>query len=63
MTSALKYCPTNLASFQPEMEKALKFIKSASFRKSMRDSLHASIPEAIVQADGLAQEIVFLKTR
>ncbi len=61
ITSAAKQCPRDLSSLQPKMEKALQFIKSASFRNTILTSLHASIPEAIVRADGLAQQIAFLK--
>ncbi len=58
---AEKQCPTDLSFLQPKMNKALKFIKSATFRKTMLTSLVASIPEAISQSDGLAQQIAFLK--
>ena len=58
---AAKQCPTNLSSLKPKMEKNLQFIKSASFRKVMLDTLQSSIPQAIAQADGLAQQIAFLK--
>ena len=61
MASAAEQCPTNLSSLQPKMDKALQFIKSAVFRNMMIDSLHASIPDAIAQADGLARQITFLK--
>ena len=61
ITLAAKQCPTDLSLLRPEMEKALQYIKSASFRSTMLASLQASIPEAIVQADGLSQQIVFLK--
>jgi len=61
MASAAKQCPTDLSFLQPKMEKALQFIKSAKFREAMLASLQASIPQAITQADGLAQQIVFLK--
>ncbi len=61
ITSAAKQCPTDLSSLQPKMERALQFIKSASFRNTMLASLQASIPEALAQADGLAQQIAFLK--
>ncbi len=54
-------CPTNLSFLQPDMEKALKFVKSASFRNVMLASLQASIPDAIIQADGLPRQIAFLK--
>ena len=43
------------------MEEALKFVQSSSFREAMLASLQASIPEAIVQADGLGGQIAFLK--
>lgn len=61
IASAAKHCPMDLSSLQPKMEKALQFIKSASFRNTMLASLQASIPEALEQADGLTQQIVFLK--
>ena len=61
INTAAKQCPTDLSSLQPKMEKALQFIKSASFRNTMLASLQASIPEAIAQSDGLAQQITFLK--
>ena len=61
INSAAKQCPTNLSSLQPKMEKALQFIKSASFRNTMLTSLQASIPEAIAQADGLTRQITFLE--
>ncbi|MEX2490443.1 MAG: hypothetical protein WD425_01640 [Nitrospirales bacterium] len=59
--SAAQHCPTDLSSFQPRMEKALQFIQSSTFRDTMRASLHASIPEALAQADGLARQMVFLR--
>ena len=58
---AVKQCPTNLASLQPKMNKALQFIKSATFRNTILASLQASIPEAIAQSDGLVEHITFLE--
>ncbi len=58
---AAKQCPTDLTALQPKMNKALQFIKSSTFRNAMLTSLEASIPEAISQSDGLAQQIAFLK--
>ena len=55
-------CPTNLSFLQADMEKTLRYVKSASFRKVILASLQASIPEAIVLADGLPQQIAFLKS-
>lgn len=54
-------CPQNLAALEPEMQKALRYITSTSFRETMLASLQASIPDAIEQSDGLAQQIKFLK--
>lgn len=59
--SATNQCPTNLSYLQPNMEKALQFVKSASFRNTMLASLQASIPEAIAQSAGLTRQITFLK--
>ena len=59
--SAPNECPTDLSYLQPNMEKALHFVKSASFRNTMLASLQASIPEAIAQSDGLTRQITFLK--
>ncbi len=55
-------CPTNLSFLQADMDKALRYVKSASFRNVMLASLQASIPEAIVLADGLPRQIAFLKS-
>ncbi len=54
-------CPQNLSALEPEMKVALRYITSASFRETMLASLQASIPDAIKQADGLEQQIAFLK--
>ncbi len=59
--SPASQCPTNLASLEPEMKKALRYITSSTFRDTMMASLQASIPEAIEQADGIAKQITFLK--
>ena len=61
VSPAMTNCPTDLSALQPNMEEALKFVQSSSFREAMLASLQASIPEAIVQADGLGGQIVFLK--
>ena len=54
-------CPTDLSVLQSKMEEALQFVKSSSFREAMLASLQVSIPEAIMQADGVAGQIAFLK--
>ncbi len=58
---AARRCPPDLSFLQPRMENALRYIKSSDFRNTMLESLQASIPKSIVQADGLEQQIVFLK--
>ena len=59
--SAANQCPSDLSYLQPNMEKALQFVKSASFRNTLFASLQASIPKAIAQSDGLTRQITFLK--
>ena len=59
--SAANQCPSDLSYLQPNMEKALQFVKSASFRNTLLASLQASIPKAIAQSDGLTRQITFLK--
>ena len=59
--SATNQCPSDLSYLQPNMKKALQFVKSASFRNAMLASLQACIPEAIAQSDGLTRQITFLK--
>jgi len=59
--SVSKECPTDLSYLRPNMEDALQFVKSASFRNAMLTSLQASIPEAIAQSDGLTRQITFLE--
>ena len=59
--AAAKQCPKDLSPLRPKMEKALQFIKSAKFKETMRSSLQASIPQAIIQSDGLTRQIAFLE--
>jgi hypothetical protein len=61
ITSAATQCPTDISFLQPKMEKALRYIKSSSFRETMLASMQASIPEALVRTDGLARQIDSLK--
>jgi len=61
VSPAMTSCPTDLSALQANMEEALKFVKSSSFRETLLASLQASIPEAIAQADSLAGQIAFLK--
>ncbi len=60
-TTTSTQCPVNLASLEPEMKEALRYVTSSSFKETMLASLRASIPEAIEQADGLVNQITFLK--
>ena len=55
-------CPADLSSLRPQMEKALASVQSPQFKKTMLESLSASIPDAIHQADGLNAQIAFLKS-
>mgnify|MGYP006364830313 CR=1 FL=1 len=54
-------CPTDLSHLQAKMKEVLQFVKPALIRDTLLASLHASIPGAIVQMDGLAGQITFLK--
>ncbi len=54
-------CPNNLSHLAPELERLLENISSSEFKKTIRQSVKASIPEAIDQADGIAAQIKFLK--
>ena len=54
-------CPEDLSNFREEMESLLRLIDVPEFIRTMRESLTASIPDAIRQADGLQAQIVALK--
>jgi len=54
-------CPTDLSSLQPQVEAALRYVRFSTFRNTLLSSLQASIPEAIEQADGLSEQIIFLQ--
>ncbi len=56
-------CPHDLSSFHDEMEHVLKSVRSQPFKKTMRASLVASIPEAIQQSDGITRQLRFIKRR
>jgi hypothetical protein len=59
--SPQRNCPPDLSNLQSRMEEVLRFVKSSSFKESILRSLHASIPEAIAQTDGLSGHIAFLQ--
>ena len=60
-SSSQPTCPENLETLKPEIENALRYVTSSSFREALLASLEISIPEAIEQADGLSTQIAFLK--
>jgi len=61
LSLAMTRCPTDLSALQSKMEVVLPYVESTSFRETLVASLEASIPEAIIQADGLAGQITFLR--
>jgi hypothetical protein len=60
LSSATMKFPTDLSALASKMEEVLSFVKSPVLREALLASLQASIPEAIAQADGLAEQIAFL---
>lgn len=54
-------CPRDLSALRPQMETALASVSSPTFKKTMLESLSASIPDAIQQADGIKAQIAYLK--
>lgn len=54
-------CPTDLSFLHPQVEAALQHVRLPSFRTTLLSSLQSSIPEAIQQTDGLAEQITFLE--
>jgi len=60
-SSELRTCPKDLSRFHNEMESLLRLIAVPEFIRTMRGSLTASIPEAILQTDGLRAHILSLE--
>ena len=54
-------CPKNLSELEEKMENLLTRIINDRFKKTMRSSIHASIPQAIQQADGIIQQMASLR--
>ncbi|MGB0909738.1 MAG: hypothetical protein ACPGYT_05200, partial [Nitrospirales bacterium] len=54
-------CPHDLSGLHEEMEHVLKSVRSEAFKKTMRASLVASIPNAIQQSDGITRQLRFIK--
>lgn len=61
LSLAMTRCPTDLSALQSKMQAVLQYVESASLRETLVASLKASIPKAIIQADGLPGQISFLK--
>jgi len=58
---ATRTCPENLSHLHEEMEKILRLVDVPEFIRTMRNSLKASIPDAIRKTDGLLVQIQALK--
>lgn len=54
-------CPANLQGLMPKMEKILSLLRNPKFNRTMRESLSASIPDAIRQIDDLDAAIAELE--
>ena len=54
-------CPVDLSSFREEIELLLESVSDEAFKKTIRESLKASIPQAIHQADGINPQMAFLR--
>lgn len=54
-------CPENLSHLHEEMESLLRLVDVPEFIRTMRESLTASIPDAMRQVDGLQAQIVALQ--
>ena len=54
-------CPQNLSHLSEKAERYLKSVLSERFKKALRASLVASIPDAIQQADGIQRQIAYLR--
>lgn len=61
MISSACRCPQNLSHLLPEMEKILQSISAQEFKDVIRSSLTASIPQAIEEADGINEQITYLR--
>ncbi len=54
-------CPENLSHLSEAMDTLLKGVHVKAFKRTIRSSLQASIPQAIEQADGIKAQIAFLQ--
>lgn len=54
-------CPKNLSHLGDEMDALLEGVHVKEFKRTMRSALQASIPQAIQRADGIKEQIAFLR--
>ena len=60
---AAEHCPENLSHLGEEMDALLKGVHVKEFKRTMRSALQASIPQAIERADGIKEQMAFLRER
>ena len=58
---AAEHCPENLSHLSEEMDALLKGVHVKEFKRTMRSVLQASIPQAIERADGIKEQMAFLR--
>ncbi len=58
---AADQCPANLAHLGEEMDALLEGVHVKEFKRTMRSVLQASIPQAIERADGIKEQVAFLR--
>lgn len=58
---AAEQCPANLSHLREEMDALLKGVHVKEFKRTMRSVLQASIPQAIRRADGIKEQVAFLR--
>lgn len=54
-------CPKTLSHLTEEMDTLLAGVHAKAFTRAIRTALHASIPHAIDQADGINAHVAFLR--
>lgn len=58
---AADQCPANLSHLSEEMDALLEGVHVKEFKRTMRSVLQASIPQAIERADGIKEQVAFLR--
>ena len=56
-------CPKDLLELEEKMEVILGSVFNETFKKTIRGSLQASIPEAIQRSDGINAQIIYLRAQ